>query len=330
MKKRWTRKLGFALGMGLLLGLMFSMNVWAAEEDTLVEDQWSSGVSQLTDYSTPGVENLKQTSVKSGYINISFDRPANIPDGDVKYYILKSLYTEPEFPAEPDKIVVSSASSVSVSVKVTNGQMYDIRVIPYAQGSSSGYSRTLYSCRSLPAKAAVETQASYPSTNKYVLTCKRQQAASGYRAVIYGLNGKKIKTYTSTGTSGYFNMAVNSKSFYKVVLNAYAKVNGKNYYGASRTIYIAQQTNYGKAYKTGSNTAKVSWKAVSGATGYRVYYSTNYKKGYKKLATIKGTTYNLKGLVPGKTYYVVIRPEKKVGATTYVSPYTWNYGFVYR
>mgnify|MGYP001087841746 FL=1 len=48
----------------------------------------------------------------------------------------------------------------------------------------------------------------------------------------------------------------------------------------------------------------LKWKKVSGARGYRVYYSTNksLKKAVKN-ATVKKTKVTIKKLKKGKTYY---------------------------
>ena len=65
---------------------------------------------------------------------------------------------------------------------------------------------------------------------------------------------------------------------------------------------------------TGSTSAKLSWKAQSGVTGYEVYRSTSKSKGYKKAATVKSASYTDKKLKAGKIYYYKVRAvssEKK-------------------
>lgn len=58
---------------------------------------------------------------------------------------------------------------------------------------------------------------------------------------------------------------------------------------------------------TGSTSAKLSWKAQSGVTGYEVYRSTSKSKGYKKAATVKTASYTDKKLKAGKTYYYKVK-----------------------
>ena len=56
-----------------------------------------------------------------------------------------------------------------------------------------------------------------------------------------------------------------------------------------------------KATKT-SNSVKLSWKAVSGAGGYRVYMYNASTKKYEKYKDVTGTTCTVKGLKASTTY----------------------------
>ncbi|MCI8307359.1 MAG: family 43 glycosylhydrolase [Lachnospiraceae bacterium] len=56
--------------------------------------------------------------------------------------------------------------------------------------------------------------------------------------------------------------------------------------------------------KAGKRSMTLKWKKVSGARGYRVYYSTNKSlKKAVKIATVKKTKVTIKKLKKGKTYY---------------------------
>ena len=55
------------------------------------------------------------------------------------------------------------------------------------------------------------------------------------------------------------------------------------------------------------NQVKLTWQKVKGATGYEVYqYNTKTKK-YKKIATVKGTSYTKSGLTVGTSYKFKVR-----------------------
>lgn len=55
------------------------------------------------------------------------------------------------------------------------------------------------------------------------------------------------------------------------------------------------------------NSIKLSWNEVATATSYKVYRATSKKGTYKKLATVKTTTYTDKGVKTGKNYYYKIK-----------------------
>ena len=66
-------------------------------------------------------------------------------------------------------------------------------------------------------------------------------------------------------------------------------------------------------------TAKLSWKKAKGASSYYVYRSGNAKSGFKKIATVKGTSYENKGLALGAYYYykVMAVGKKKIKSDEY-------------
>ncbi len=73
-----------------------------------------------------------------------------------------------------------------------------------------------------------------------------------------------------------------------------------------------------KASALTDTTAKLSWKKVSGAKGYRIYVYDKTAKKYKKLATLSGgkTSYTLKGLKEGTSYKYKVRAYKKANGKT--------------
>ena len=72
------------------------------------------------------------------------------------------------------------------------------------------------------------------------------------------------------------------------------------------------QTLQAKASKTTKSSVKVSWKRVSGAKGYIIYGNKcGRNKKYKKIATVKKTSYTQKKLKKGTYYkYMVVAYDK--------------------
>ena len=75
------------------------------------------------------------------------------------------------------------------------------------------------------------------------------------------------------------------------------------------TVKVAKVKNI-TAKKKNKTTVTVKIKKVSGAKGYQIRYAT--KKNFKgsKAKLTKKTTYNLKKLKKGKTYYIKVRAYK--------------------
>lgn len=146
----------------------------------------------------------------------------------------------------------------------------------------------------------------------------------GYTYEIYKVSGnKKIKSIkTTSGYPEYKNNAFKKKDLFKVRVKNYATgADGTKYYsGWSSWYYFSTHDMIKSAKKSGSGIA-VKWNKINGASGYKVYASTNRDKGYKVVATIKkgkttSTTfkkYNKKALKKGKTYYVYVEPFYKSG-----------------
>lgn len=69
-----------------------------------------------------------------------------------------------------------------------------------------------------------------------------------------------------------------------------------------------------------STSLKISWKKVSGASGYVVYKATSPKGKYKKIKTVKrGTKYTSGKLKKGKKYYYKVRAYKTIDKKKYYS-----------
>lgn len=72
----------------------------------------------------------------------------------------------------------------------------------------------------------------------------------------------------------------------------------------------------------GKGKATLKWKAVSGVTGYELWYYSTSKKAYVKDGATKKTTYSFTDLAKGKTYKVKVRTYKTVSGTKYYSAFS--------
>lgn len=104
---------------------------------------------------------------------------------------------------------------------------------------------------------------------------------------------------------------------------AYIMIKGKGKYNGSQTIkyYILPKTPSSLKIQAQKKKVQVSYKKVTGANGYEILYSTNKKKGFKKITTTK-LNYTINKLTSQKTYYIKVRAYMNVSSKKYYSSYT--------
>ena len=139
--------------------------------------------------------------------------------------------------------------------------------------------------------------------------------ATGYRIYKYDVATKKLSKITTTIKTTYTIKNLKAGTKYTYLVRAYTKSNGKTVwadYSAKDAFYTATKPSTSSkvtATQT-TNTIKLTWNKVSGATGYRVYVYKNNK--WTKLTSTTKTTYTIKNLKAGTTYKYAIKAYIKV------------------
>lgn len=150
----------------------------------------------------------------------------------------------------------------------------------------------------------------------------------GYEIVFTKVNNKKIATVDTANlvyntdwnvdTSYKVNMLLTNsklkKQPFKIKVRAYVYDEaGNKHYGsfskAKTIVPRATITSKGLTSKS-SNNVKIKWSKVSGAKSYSVYVSTSKTSGYKKKATVTGTSYIIKNNKSYTNYYVYVVANK--------------------
>ncbi len=174
--------------------------------------------------------------------------------------------------------------------------------------------------------APASVKAAAASYNSVKVSWKAASDATGY--IVYWLNAKGTYVELGKTTSAsltHKSLTIGKKYYYKV--KAYKTFNGKTYYSGYSSVVSAAPMPTAPANLKASvsyNSIKLTWSAVSGATGYQVYYATSQTGKYTKLATnnSKTLTFTHKSLTTGKTYYYKVRSYKTVGGKNYYSSYS--------
>lgn len=227
----------------------------------------------------------------------------------------------------PKKSTVSSinwTSSNSKVVKITSSEGKKATATAVGYGSakitattSNGLAKYITIKVTRPNFEKV-TARGYKSIN---LSWYKVYGAKGY--AIYRSTSKngpynKIATIKNSGTTTYIDKGLKTGQTYYYQLRSYKVSGGKNVY--SNRSYISSCKPAPQAPKlngltlSGSSKAKLSWKSVSGASGYQVYRSNAKNGEYKRVRTTTGKTsttyYN--NLIDNGTYYYKVRAYRVV------------------
>ncbi|MGN1419818.1 MAG: fibronectin type III domain-containing protein [Acutalibacteraceae bacterium] len=160
------------------------------------------------------------------------------------------------------------------------------------------------------------------STTSVTLSWSKSSGAGSY--AVYMLNTKTNQYEKKVSVSS--NKAVIKKlkagTAYKFKVIAFDKT-GKLKSASSAAFTTATKPDTPSVKVTaGKNKAVLSWKKVSGATGYTVYYSISKNSGFQKAGSTNKTNFTVTKLKSGKTYYIKVIANKKVGSSYVNSAYS--------
>ncbi len=143
----------------------------------------------------------------------------------------------------------------------------------------------------------------------------------------YSYNGKVKKPSVSVTISGKklvkgvdYKVTYSNQTIGKILV----KIEGIGNYQGTVKKYFTIQLDASKVTRIQSSSRKVklSYSKGTGTQKYQIYYSTKKNSGYKKLATVTGTSYQSKKLVKDKTYYFKVKGYRKVNGKTYYSDFS--------
>ncbi len=269
----------------------------------------------------PQVSGLRQTEAGKDSVTIAWDAADNATEYKISYKEMGAS----------EYIYSGKTNGTSYTVSgLKDGVKYYVQVVS-SDGTKDGAARTLYDAITLPDKIEGLRQKSwYYFIHVLEIEWNKKSGVQGYEVSLYNSNGKQLnKTETTSGMASFRNI---NDSVYTVQARAYTTFNGTKYYSSVSSINCIPQARLNKVRLSGAKLS-LSWKKVSGATGYRIYVSTKKNSGYKLAKTVgrkKGscTITKIKGkkLKPKKTYYVYVVTVCKKGKQSGTSGalYAWN------
>lgn len=226
-------------------------------------------------------------------------------------------------------ILASEKETLSTDVFLSGdpaGRKYDVAVAPFDENGEAMEETSLEGCKTLPGAVEGLIQRSDRSQGRMKLYWDKPGIAEGYQILSYNCKTRVQKTYQVSRE--YAGVPMADGCFYRVRIRPFIRLEGvsKALYGPYRTLYTAQQPPVSFKWAA-QGKVRASWKPVIGATSYTVYLSQNQTSGYRKLKSLKGTSYTIPKLKSNTRYYVYVIANKTTGGVSYHSPRSYTYPF---
>lgn len=139
------------------------------------------------------------------------------------------------------------------------------------------------------------------------LSWDKSKRATGYVVYRYNTKTKAYSRIKVTSETSFTNIGLVTGTTYYYKISAYRTVFKKNLYSKPTEKVEAKPVPSApgslKAVSAGSKSIKISWSAVSGASGYVVYRYNPKTKAYSRVKLTSSTSYINTELVTGTTYY---------------------------
>ncbi len=165
--------------------------------------------------------------------------------------------------------------------------------------------------------------------DKITITWSAVEEATSYEIYQYNSSTKEYDSIASITGISYTQKNLKTGGTYTYKVRAYRTADGEKIYSPdSKTVSAKPALSKAagvKAKNAKRKTATVSWKKVSGASGYEVYRSTKKTAGFKKVTTIKKNStvkYADGKLKKGKTYYYKVRAYRTVDGRKVYAAYS--------
>lgn len=160
-----------------------------------------------------------------------------------------------------------------------------------------------------PTLGSPQSVVAIPGNGSVALSWGAVGSATGYRVLRSPTAGGPYTQIASPAGTSYSDTGViNGTSYYYVIRAFNASLESGNSTEVSATpVVSALAAPTGVGATAGNGSVDLSWVAVSGATGYRVYQDTTSGGSYALVASPTATSHSITGLTNGTTYYFVVR-----------------------
>jgi len=274
---------------------------------------------------TPSVvEGLKVASKTETSVTLSWTAAKNATGYDVyAYNTATKRYVKVTTVTKTTAIINKIAGQA-----FTEGGKYQFFVRAFNQGTNTtvyAQDSAVVEVQTTVKKPAVVTglKATTQTTSTIKLSWNKAKDATAYEVYGYDKETKKyVKVTTVTATTATVSKIAGTKlasgTTYKFYVVATRTVNGVKVSAAKSSVLSAVTTpaKVALTVKAGKKQATLSWKKVTGASGYQVYKYNATTKKYEKLKTTSSTILKDTKQKTGSTVKYKVRAYKKVNGTT--------------
>jgi fibronectin type 3 domain-containing protein len=190
--------------------------------------------------------------------------------------------------------------------------LYNRKLSTFENGAVQAYVAGKYGITmggSSPALGAPTNVVATAGDRSVALGWSAVTGATGYRVYRRTSSGSSYTLIASPTATTYTNTGLTNGTTYQYVVRAFnATLTSADSLAVSATpsaATLAPPT--GVTATAGNGSVSLSWGAVTGASGYRVYRSATSGGPYSLLASTTSRTYSNTGLSNGTTYYYVVR-----------------------
>lgn len=199
-------------------------------------------------------------------------------------------------------------------------QTYNLFGVNFAP--SGEFSATASGIPMNPAPAISKVEALSGTSLK--LTWNKIAGATGYEVWRSTSKTGIYKLVKTTSALSFTNTYLKAGTRYFYKIRAYnligtEKVPSSNFSAIKAGVPLAKSAII-SATGVSTSQIKLTWKKVTGATGYQVFRSTTAGGTYKLIKSTTALTYTAGGMLHAKTYYFKVRPYKRLYTTNYYGP----------
>ena len=219
----------------------------------------------------------------------------NPVSGSVKYWIYRSTDGKTFKPYDS----TTKTSYTNKSTEIGTTYYYKVKAVN-ANGAASDYSVS----KSILCKPAAPSVSINRSNGKPKLSWKAVSGATKYW-VYRSTDGKTFNYYDSTTKTSYTNNSTSIGTTYYYKVKAVNANNAASDYSVSKGI-LCKPAAPSVSINRSNGKPKLSWKAVSGATKYWIYRSTDGKE-FKYFDSTTKTSYTNSDAASGTKYYYRVK-----------------------